>query len=519
MVVFALSLAWAYATILQAPASGTYHDDGIYLVTARALAEGQGYRIISLPDAPTQTKYPILFPFLLSLVWRAVPSFPDNLLWLRAVPFIATLAWLYLSWRLLLRCGTTAAGAATIVALTAASPAVAYFGATLMAETLFAALLSGSLLILTMARDAAPRAWRLCALAGLLAGASLLTRTAGVAVVVAAFAWLVARRRWKDAAAFGAAAATLMLPWVWWVATQTQAADPYHSASVYGSQGSWNIVFSYTWREKVGVLWMNSLYAASTPASFWGQRQWLLIPSLLASGVVMRGLWVTRAHPVTWCVIVYLGMVLIWVWPPTRLLLPVVPLLLWQMSVALRQVPNAIVAAMAMVLTISSSVAVFQLAAEAPARVISWPRQRMAEDPQGWPRLSAMYAWIRRETPVDAVLIGNLDPTYFLYTGRKAVRAFVPDAYALYYSTGATKRLETVGEFRNQILEARADFWVWSEGASGVPTHSRLLDEVSREYPGSLSATAGDAKSGYAVYRINRSSLMARDRIRDYGRR
>jgi hypothetical protein len=78
-------LAWAYALILQAPASGMYHDDGIYLVTGRALAEGEGYRIISLPDAPPQTKYPILFPFLLSLVWRIVPSFPNNLVWLRAV--------------------------------------------------------------------------------------------------------------------------------------------------------------------------------------------------------------------------------------------------------------------------------------------------------------------------------------------------------------------------------------------------------------------------------------------------
>ena len=98
-------LASVYAIALAAPAAGTFHDDGIYVVTARALAEGQGYRIISLPDSPTQTKYPILFPWLLSLVWRVAPSFPENLLWLRAIPLASTVAWLWLSWRLLLMCG------------------------------------------------------------------------------------------------------------------------------------------------------------------------------------------------------------------------------------------------------------------------------------------------------------------------------------------------------------------------------------------------------------------------------
>src|SRR5262249_49748420 len=48
-------LAWS------TPSFGIVHDDGIYVVTAKALATGQGYKIISLPSALPQTKYPILF--------------------------------------------------------------------------------------------------------------------------------------------------------------------------------------------------------------------------------------------------------------------------------------------------------------------------------------------------------------------------------------------------------------------------------------------------------------------------
>jgi hypothetical protein len=90
----------------------------------------------------------------------------------------------------------TASSAVTIVAMTAASPAVAYFGTTVMAETLFAALLTGAPLMLTIAREARSGAWRRYAAAGLLAGACMLTRTAGIAVVAAGLGWLLARRRW-----------------------------------------------------------------------------------------------------------------------------------------------------------------------------------------------------------------------------------------------------------------------------------------------------------------------------------
>src|SRR5579864_8867895 len=57
-------IIWSYWTALHAPAVGMFHDDGIYAVTAKALATGHGYRIISLPGEIAQTKYPILLPAL-----------------------------------------------------------------------------------------------------------------------------------------------------------------------------------------------------------------------------------------------------------------------------------------------------------------------------------------------------------------------------------------------------------------------------------------------------------------------
>ena len=51
-----------------------------------------------------------------------------------------------------------------------------------------------------------------------------------------------------------------------------------------------------------------------------------------------------------------------------------------------------------------------------------------------WKPIRELLDWIRQNTPQDSILLGNLDPAYYLYTGRKAVRGFSADPYLLFYS-------------------------------------------------------------------------------------
>ncbi|HEY4086773.1 MAG TPA: hypothetical protein VGM43_12585 [Bryobacteraceae bacterium] len=131
-----LVLVPIYWIVLHAPAVGMFHDDGVYLVTAKALATGHGYRIISLPDEIPQTKYPILFPFVLSLVWRLAPNFPANTLLLKFVPLSFALVWYWLAFRLIAR-ETSRAVAGICVALTAMGLWTVYLGTALLSETLY----------------------------------------------------------------------------------------------------------------------------------------------------------------------------------------------------------------------------------------------------------------------------------------------------------------------------------------------------------------------------------------------
>ena len=59
----AARFAW---TSRDLPHLGLHDDDGIYWVGAKSLAQGSGYRILSLPDQSFQAKYPPLFSWFLS---------------------------------------------------------------------------------------------------------------------------------------------------------------------------------------------------------------------------------------------------------------------------------------------------------------------------------------------------------------------------------------------------------------------------------------------------------------------
>jgi hypothetical protein len=78
LAVVALVTLVGLATVTPWPV-GAYQDDAIYTVLAKALATGEGYRMLNLPGAPHATHYPPAYPFFLSLLWRVSPSFPDNI--------------------------------------------------------------------------------------------------------------------------------------------------------------------------------------------------------------------------------------------------------------------------------------------------------------------------------------------------------------------------------------------------------------------------------------------------------
>src|SRR6266705_234388 len=103
LVISLIAAGLLYFAVMTPTRFGAYHDDGIYVTTAKSLSTGDGYRIISLPYEPAQTKYPPFYPFLLSLIWRVYPEFPSNVTAMIVLSMIFTMGSLGIAWRYLIK--------------------------------------------------------------------------------------------------------------------------------------------------------------------------------------------------------------------------------------------------------------------------------------------------------------------------------------------------------------------------------------------------------------------------------
>ena len=175
------------------PHLGHLHDDSIYWAAAKSLAQGHGYRILSLPQQPFETKYPPLFALALSLIWKLDPRFPENLQLATVFAWVWLPIFLTLAWRWFSRAGFEIRGRIALCAVPALSPWVVFLSTTLMSELMFSSLLLAALFSTERAGGDNDTRWA-CA-AGILAVLAYLTKAAALPLIVTAPLWLVLRRR------------------------------------------------------------------------------------------------------------------------------------------------------------------------------------------------------------------------------------------------------------------------------------------------------------------------------------
>lgn len=216
---------------------GAYQDDAIYTVLAKALATGEGYRMLNLPGAPHATHYPPAYPFFLSLLWRVSPSFPDNIvlfkfanaLWLGLTALGAFLfARTRLGWSHLGAALGSVAGTLAIVVLLVTG--------VVLSEPMFMAILFAALLLSERAVE--EKSLAIAALAGFAGGLLALVRTMGIVIVPATLLIMVSRRNYRGALVMVAAAAVFLLPWNLWLNAWQHEIPPVLMGK-YGAYGPW----------------------------------------------------------------------------------------------------------------------------------------------------------------------------------------------------------------------------------------------------------------------------------------
>ncbi len=207
-------------------AAGLMVDDAWYILLAKALAGGDGYRLISSATVAIMPVVPPGFPALLAPVFVFGPAFPGNLLLLKAISVAAVAGVGAATYYYAYECRRVPDSIAAIVALaTLLTPALVFLvTSTVMPEAVFTLAQLLTVVLLDRARDDAGGLRRSVA-AGMMAAASVLIRSAGIAVLGAGILYLLHRRSWRGLAAFAGTAVLCVTPWYLYAGAHAPTAE------------------------------------------------------------------------------------------------------------------------------------------------------------------------------------------------------------------------------------------------------------------------------------------------------
>lgn len=483
---------------------GLFHDDGIYAVVAKAVYQGEGYRIISLPTSPPQTKYPFLYSYLLSWFWALNPSFPENIWVLKALNCGILLAIFFLAFGFYRRFYPVARLAALVFAvLVCTNPILFTYTDYVVSDLLFVLLALAGLFLARPSADSIASAGRPLWL-GFISGLASLTRLAAAPLVLAGLAHAFLTRGWRGLGYFSGAVFLLVAPWLYWLLIINR--DPSRPAlfSYYGAYD-----FSVA-----GVSGIGGVLASRGPIVSGNARYLLdsfdllyllpLMPWLASFVVVFTALGMivslrTR-ETFTWTfVLSSVALLLVWPFHPGRYMAPLVPVLVlflfrgmasaerWFASVGgdypFKELITKVAWLPAIVLLMLNGVWLSSYLLIQDDQTTRGGYGRRV--PYGWGGFEESFAWIRKNTAVDARLGTAYDPMYYLYTGRQAIRPALHRSATYFYPYGQAKPdVGSAAAIKAELDELRIDYLIidpldgYAEGKATVG----LLEQIVGAY-------------------------------------
>ena len=316
---------------------GAFHDDARYLLLAKSIADGTGYRFIFVPGAPAGTHFPPAFPLLLAALWKISPAFPASVTLFKLLNALMLSVAAFATFTFARSRANLAPWAAAVIAIAfAGTVPILFLDGVLFSEPLFIASLIGALLVAERAleRSGEGSFARIAFAAGAAIGAVTMIRTLGVALGAGFVMMLVLRKRWRAAAFAIAGMALLVAPWQLWTMRHGGEIPPVLFGD-YGTYGSWIGAALRTERNGFvarvalanirGFGIMLDLFAVGGENAI--IRSLVALPLLIA--LAIGSVRLARRAPVSVAsAAVYLVVVLIWPGTPDRFLWPLWPLLL-----------------------------------------------------------------------------------------------------------------------------------------------------------------------------------------------
>ena len=197
------------------PVAGLIVDDAWYLVLAKAIASGHGYRLISSAATELVPSVPPGFPIVIAPLVAALPRFADYVLAIKLLSTAAVFGAGVIVWRDFIRHrGLSPIEATLIVAAALLTPALVFLAtSTVLSECVFMLVQVAAVAATERITRGDPGDRRSPIAAALFAGAAMLIRSAAAALIAAAIVHLLIARRWRQAAIFAVVTVACLVPW------------------------------------------------------------------------------------------------------------------------------------------------------------------------------------------------------------------------------------------------------------------------------------------------------------------
>lgn len=447
-----------YFTAFHPDRFGFYRDDSMYVVLGKALASGQGYRVISLPEEPVQTKSPPFYPFLLSLIWRLKPEFPQNLTAMMLLSAAMTIAFLALSYRYLVK-KTYARKwqALVVISLAAVNWRTIVLASGIYSEMVYAAL-SVAALYIAEEYENRRRNWVMGSVLGLITGLAFLTRSAGVALLIALVVYFLLRRK-RNGLLPILVAGVFVFGWFCWgylngPTTENTSSGSYESyfqtfRALFEQNGQSNLtaLLSLIARNALGLI-LISIPVVCLGLAYESVFYFGFAFLFIAGGFIRQSRGGLRLMHVY--VITYLAVHLLWPYTSyDRFLMPLLPFLLLFMLIEVQTIFALITDALsaqkqligrasagfiglALVVLVCAFLYNYGLGFYRSLSLAALSKAAKPSSDDG-----DAIEWIKSHTAPSDVLICYRDPLYFLYTGRAAARSSVVRDAGLFRSSQA----------------------------------------------------------------------------------
>jgi hypothetical protein len=309
--------------------AGVWHDDGVYVLTGRALARGGGLRYVGVPGSPPAVKFPPGYPAFLAGLWLVLGTLGRVTLAAELLNLVmVAAAGAITAWAVRKHAGFTPAMAFGAAAVGFVSADVWRPAIVPLSEPLFMFIAAGALAAWGYASRPGDR--RGLVTLSLILVAAVLTRSAGIAVVLGCGVGLAFSRSVRSAFAATLPALSTAVAWGAWAGSRAKEI-PEGARDVLGPYGSWLAS---------QVFGAPRAFLAGLPSETWAvgkQISYFLLPGLggwklgvAVAPLAVIALWgLVRLFrvfpPMAWSVGAYIAMLMVWPFVNRRLVTPLYP--------------------------------------------------------------------------------------------------------------------------------------------------------------------------------------------------